>query len=215
MLHVRLLLTATVGLVTTLLLATSAHAIPYFEGVAFGFDNSTLMLAPDFVIPVTATFDCVEAGTDPCPGSPDVSLEAVDSEINDTAGSIDRTITWTLINNADVTDFMVFFTALGPTPHDYSNATIDIEIDGVDPMQIFSFGPYFFAGYHLNIADFALVNGRLEATKVFRYTVDEPQQNGFPPALGIASVTVPEPATGLLFGGALLMVAGAGRGKIR
>ena len=81
-------------------------------------------------------------------------------------------------------------------------------------MQISEFGSGFFAGYHMNLDDFTFTNGRLEATRTFRFTVDVPEQGGFPPALGIAyttDVSVPEPATGLLFGGALLMILGAGR----
>ena len=209
MLHLRTTLIAIAGLVATLTLATSAQAIPYFNA-DFGFDNSTLMMSPDYVIDIDASFPFIASGST----SGDIGLLAVDSEVNDTAGSIDRTITWTLINNADITEFVVFFTALGPTPFDYSGANIDLEIDGVNPMQIMQFGPYFFAGYHLDLADFTMVNDRLEATKTFRYTVDQPEQGGFPPALGIAYTTdfsVPEPATGLLLGGALLMVVGAGR----
>jgi hypothetical protein len=209
MLHLRTTLTAISSLVATLLLATSAQAIPYFNA-DFGFDNSTLMLPSDYVIDHDATFPFIASGTT----FTDIGLLAVDSAINDTPESIDRTITWTLINNADITEFVVFFTALGPTPHDYSGANIDIEIDGVNPMQIMEFGPFFFAGYHLNLSDFTLVDGRLEVTKTFRYTVDQPEQGGLPPALGIAyttNFTVPEPATGLLLGGALLMVLGAGR----
>ncbi len=209
MLHLRTTLTAIAGLGATLLLATSAQAIPYFNA-DFGFDNSTLMLPSDYVIDNDATFPFIASGIT----STDIGLLAADSEVNDTADSIDRTITWTLINNADITEFVVFFTALGPTPYDYSGANIDLEIDGVDPMEIMNFGPYSFAGYRLNLADFTMVNGRLEATRTFGYTVDEPEQGGFPPALGVAYTTdfnVPEPATGLLLGGALLMILGAGR----
>ncbi len=209
MLNLRTTPIAISALMATLVLATSAQAIPYFN-VGFGFDNSALMLPSDYVIDNDATFPFIASGTT----STDIGLLAEDSEVNDTVDSIDRTITWTLINNADITEFVVFFTALGPTPYDYSGANIDLEIDGVNPMQIMEFGPYSFAGYHLNLADFTMVDGRLEATRTFGYTVDEPEQGGFPPALGVAYTTdfnVPEPATGLLLGGALLMIVGAGR----
>lgn len=213
MLQCRKNLSAVAGLLVTLLFASSAQAIPYFNET-FGFDNSTLTLPEEYVIDGDATFPFIASGTT----DTDIGLLAEDISIDDTASSIDRTITWTLINNADITEFVVFFTALGPTPHDYSDANIDIDIDSVDPMQILQLGSLFFAGYRLELADFTMVNGRLEAERTFRYTVDQPQQGGLPPALGIAyttDFTVPEPATGLLLSGALLMVAGAGRRKIR
>lgn len=191
------------GLMATLLLATSAQAIPYFNGTSgFGFDNSSLMLSADYIISTSTTFTGV-----------DVDI-LVDEVANETFGeSIDRTITWTLINNTGISEFLVLFTALGATPPDYSGDTIDIDIDGVDPMQIMEYGPYAFAGYQLSIADFKLVDGRLEATRTFGYTVDAPLQGGVPPALGIAFTSefvVPEPATGLLLSSALLLMVAAG-----
>lgn len=194
-----------------LLFASPASAIPYFNA-PFGFDNSSLMLEPDFLIPTDAEFPFVASGVT----ATDVGLLSEDL-IADTSSSIDRTITWTIINNAPttVTDFILFLTALDPTPTDYSGANIDVDIESHDPMVIASFGPYFLAGYRLTLADFQLVNGDLVATRSFRYTVDVPEGPGGPPALGIAYtadlIPVPEPATGLLLAGALLVATGAGR----
>lgn len=194
-----------------LLLAGPAGAIPYFNA-PFGFDNSSLMLDADFALPDDAGFGFVASGVT----STDVGLLSQDL-IADTSTSIDRTITWTIINNAPatVTDFVLVLTALSPTPTDYSGANIDVDIDGFDPMVIATFGPYFLAGYHLTLDDFSLVNGDLVATRTFRYTVDVPEGPGGPPALGIAYTTdlfpVPEPATGHLLAGAVALATWAGR----
>lgn len=195
----------------TLLLAGPARAIPYFNA-PFGFDNSSLMLEPQIAIPDDASFPFVASGVT----STDVGLLSEDL-IQDTSTTIDRIITWTIINNAPttVTDFILFLTALSPTQTDYSGAAIDVDIQGYDPMVIASYGPYSVAGYHLTLSDFELVNGDLVATRTFRYTVDAPEGPGGPPALGIAYTQdltpVPEPATGLLLAGALLVATGAGR----
>ena len=198
------------GFLAVLLVSSSAQAIPYFN-TSFGFDNSTLQLAPDYEIPTDAVFPFIASGVT----STDVGLLSADV-INDTPTTIDRTVTWTIINNApaDVTEFLLFLTALSPTPFDYSSANIDVDIEGFDPMLIASYGPYFFAGYHLTLDDFTLVAGDLVATRTFRYTVDVAQDENGPPDLGIAYTTmfsVPEPATGLLLAAALAVAAGAGR----
>ena len=201
--NLRRTLSVVTGIVAALWLAPSAQALPYFDA-AFGFENSASMLPSEYVIASDANF-------------PALGIELVIDEVaNETAGEpIDRTITWTLVNHAEIPEFVVFFTALGTTVHDYSGDNIDIEIDGVNPMQIMEFGAYFFAGYYLNLADFALVDGRLETKRTFGYTVDVPLQGGMPPALGIvvtSEFSVPEPATGLLLASALLpMVAVRGR----
>ncbi len=221
----RHVLPAFAGLLVSLLLATSARAIPYFNtDLGFGFDNSVLQLQPDFLIPLEAVFPTIESitvgpGVDgPIPTSTDVGLLATDSLQPDPASPIDRTITWTIVNNnpADVSEFVLFLTALEMTPFDYSadGIVIDVGIDGLDAMIVASWGPYFFAGYHLTLDDFTLVGEDLIATRTFRYTVNVAQDVSGPPALGIAytsMINVPEPATGLLFAGALLLAAGAGR----
>ena len=205
----RPVLAALLGCLTLAALPSPAAAIPYFNE-PFGFDNSSLGLNVDWVIDLSATFDPIASGFPDL----DIGLTSVD-DVDDTASGIDRTITWTLINNAPttVTEFLVFFTALAPTP-DYSGANVDLDINAADPMDIISYGPYTFAGYHLTLADFSLVNGDLVATRTFRYTVDVPQLSSGPPTLGIARTsdfTVPEPATGLLFASALLGMVAAGR----
>jgi len=219
----RHVLPALAGLLVSLLLATSARAIPYFNtDLGFGFDNSVLQLEPDFVIPLDAVFPTIESrNSPPIPTSTDVGLLSGDSLQPDPASPIDRTITWTIVNKnpADVTEFVLFLTALEMTPFDYSADGIVIDVgidglDGLDAMIIASYGPYFFAGYHLTLDDFTLVGEDLIATRTFRYTVNVAQDMSGPPALGIAytsMINVPEPATGLLFAGALLLAAGAGR----
>ena len=201
--NLRRTLSVVTGLVAALWLAPSAQALPYFDALA-GFANSTSMLPSEYVISLDASFPAL-----------DIEL-VIDEVANETFGEpIDRTITWTLINHAEIPEFVVFFTTLAPMGPDYSGDNIDIEIDGVNPMQIMEFGAYFFAGYYLNLADFALVVGRLETKRTFCYTVDVPLQGGMPPALGIvltSEFSVPEPATGLLLASALLlMVAVRGR----
>ncbi len=224
----RHVLPAFAGLLVSLLLATSARAIPYFNtDLGFGFDNSVLQLQPDFLIPLDAVFPTIESitvgpGVDgPIPTSTDVGLLASDPLQPDPASPIDRTITWTIVNNepAEVTEFILFLTALDMTPFDYSAEGIVIDVgidglDGLDAMIVASYGPYFFAGYHLTPDDFTLVGEDLIATRTFRYTVNVAQDVSGPPELGIAytsMINVPEPATGLLFAGALLLAAGAGR----
>ena len=219
---------ALAGLVVSLLIATNAQAITYFNA-DFGFDNSVLQLPTEYEIPLDAGFPFIASGVlDTAIG---LSSEDI---INDTTTSIDRTITWTVINNAptEITEFILFLTALSPTEFDYSGAVIDVEISRpfalgealgdltaqgaelFDPMVIAAYGPYYFAGYHLTLDDFTLVGGDLIATRQFRYTVNVPEDSSGPPDLGIAYTTmvnVPEPATGLLFASALLLAAGTGR----
>jgi hypothetical protein len=225
----RHVLPAFAGLLVSLLLATSARAIPYFNtDLGFGFDNSVLQLEPDFVIPLDAVFPTIESitvgpGVDgPLPTSTDVGLLAMDPLQPNPAATIERDITWKIFNNTDVSEFILFLTALDMTPFDYSaeGIVIDVGIDGLDGLRgpdamiVASYGPYFFAGYHLTLDDFTLEGDDLVATRTFRYMVNVAQDMTGPPALGIAytsMINVPEPATGLLFAGALLLAAGAGR----
>lgn len=191
-----------------------AQAIPYFNE-PFGFDNSSLGLKVDYVIELSAVFDPIASGM----ADLDIGLLSTD-DVDDSGSGIDRTITWTLINNAPnvVTDFLVFFTAVPVIGFDYSSANFDLDIDANDPMSIISYGSYTFAGYRLTLDDFSLVNGELLATRRFRYTVDVPQDVSGPPNLGIARTSnfiVPEPATGLLLASALLVAALAGAGPRR
>ncbi len=200
----------TAGFVSLLLASSRAEAIPYFNA-PYGFDNSTLQLSPDYDIPTDADFGFVASGVTAAA----VGLQSADV-INDTPTGIDRTITWTIINNTlpDVSEFVLILTGLVPSGFDYSGANIDVDIAGSDPMVIASYGPYFFAGYHFTRDDFTLVAGDLVATRTFRYTVDVPEAASGPPDLGIAytaTINVPEPATGLLLAGAMLLAAGAGR----
>ena len=202
-----------VGLSFSLLVATSARAIPYFEvGVPFGFDNVDTLIAVDYEIPPDANFPFIASGLT----STAIGLLS-SNVINDTPSSIDRTVTWTIINNAptEITEFFIFLTALKLTSFAYldPNVDIDVKINDFDPMEIASYGPYFFAGYRLTLADFALIGEDLIATRTFRYTVNIPEAASGPPDFGIAytSVSVPEPATGLLFAGALLLAAAAPR----
>jgi hypothetical protein len=205
-----------VGLLFSLLVATSARAIPYFEvGIPFGFDNADTFVAVDYEIPPDANFPFIASGLT----STAIGLLSSDV-INDTPSSIDRTVTWTIINNAptEITEFFIFLTALQLTSFAYldPNIDIDVKINDFDPMEIASYGPYFFAGYRLTLADFALIGEDLIATRTFRYTVNVPEAASGPPDFGIAYtsiVSVPEPATGLLFAGALLLAAGAPRGQ--
>ena len=215
MLDLRRNLIALATSVAVLLLAGSAHALSYFDGPSgFGFDNSTLLLSPDYLLTPSTPGYVASGVTDP--SLTDLGLLSVDTAINDTATSIDRTITWTLINNAPatLTDFIIVFTALGPSSSSYASANIDLDIDGFDPMVIMNLqltDLFWFAGYRLTSADF---DSNQMATRTFRYTVDVGEGSGGPPELGImymTEFTVPEPATGLLFGGALLMAVGAGR----
>jgi hypothetical protein len=207
----RWVLGAVLGAAVIALVPASAQAIPYFNE-DFGFDNSSLMLDAQFAIPNDASFPPVASGNT----TNDIGLLS-DDVINDTSSSIDRTVTWTIINNEPetITEFLIFLTALAPTPTDYSGANIDVGIDTDDPMVIATFGPYFLAGFHLTLDDFSLVSGDLIVTRTFSYTVDVPEGAGGPPALGIAYtpmfMPVPEPATGLLFAGAVLLAVGAGR----
>lgn len=195
--------------------AGSAQALPYFNGpMGFGFDNSSLGLSPDYVLTPSAP-GYVESGvTDP--SLTDLGLTALDVAVDDTPTSIDRTITWTFTNNAPstLTDFIIVFTGLGANAGDYVGANVDIDIDGFDPMVIANIQTtelFWLAGYRLTSADF---DSNDMATRTFRYTVDVGEVGGMPPDLGImymTEFTVPEPATGLLFGSALLMAVGAGR----
>ena len=196
-------------LLVSLLMPASAGAIPYFNE-EYGFDNSTLGLDVDHAIADDATFPFVQEGVT----SSNIGLLAFE-EIDDTPTMIDRTITCKIFNNApeSVPEMVLFLSALVPGGFDYSGATIDVDIEGYDPMSIASFGPYFFAGFHLVLEDFEMVKGQLLATRTFRYTVDVPAASTAP-KLGIAYTTdfsVPEPSTGLLFVISLLLVAGAGR----
>lgn len=191
---------------STSLMASSASAIPYFNA-PFGFDNSSLTLAIDVVIPLDAVFPPIASGDT----TTDLVLLSQD-EINDTGNMIDRTITWTLINTVpdEIDEFLVFLTALQTLPgdHDYSNALIDVDILGLDSMDIASFGSLTFAGFRMSLDDFTLVNGELTATREFRYTVDEGEAQSGPPNLGVAYVafpSVPEPGTGLLLSTALAL----------
>jgi hypothetical protein len=197
---------------------STAHAIPYFNET-FGFDNTELGLNVDYEVSLDAVFPFIESGT---PGLP-VSFEAVD-DINDTASSVDRTVTWTITNNAKLPEFVLFLTAIGPNTPQYNDFDFNVDIgpqfgpgqastqglSDLDPMVIARYGPYFFAGYHLSLEDFA-ADGT--AVRTFRYSVDSPLL-GSPPDLGVAYTTmisVPEPATGLLFASAMLLAVAAGR----
>jgi len=195
------------------LVATSASAIPYFNA-PFGFDNSTLGLAVEEVIPTDAVFPPIAAGDT----TTDIVLLSED-EINDTPTMIDRTITWTLVNTVpdEVDSFLIFLTALAPQPgdYDYSGALIDVEIDGPDPMVIASYGSLTFAGFRLSLEDFTLVEGELRAERQFRYTVDEGEAQSGPPGLGVAYVVLPEPATGVLLVSALVLAGAASRRRPR
>ena len=206
---------ALVTSMATLLLAANAQALPYFNGPAdgFGFDNTNLGLSADFVFPASQAPGFVQSGVT----STTLGLLSFDSVIADTATSIDRTIDWTLINNdpTNLTDFIIVFTGLGPNSSFFENATIDLDIDGFDPMVISRLQTaqdlFFFAGYRLTSADFDANN---QATRTFRYTVDLPPGPNGPPELGImylTEFTVPEPATGFLFSSALLLAVGVGR----
>jgi hypothetical protein len=192
------------------LAASSASAIPYFNA-PFGFDNASLSLPIEVVIPLDAVFPPIASGDT----TTDLILLSED-EINDTANMIDRTITWTLINTLpdEIDEFYIFLTALraGPGDHDYSNALIDVDILGLDAMDIGAFGGFTFAGFKMDLDDFTLVNGELTAQRQFRYTVDEGEAQSGPPNLGIADVafpSVPEPGTGLLLAAALGLTAAA------
>lgn len=190
---------------------STAAAIPYFNE-PFGFDNSTLQLDLDYVIPLDAVFPYI-ASNDP---SLDLVLLSED-QVDDTATTIDRLITWTLINTVpeEIGEFLVFFTAVVPGDTDYSGAVIDIDMTGTDEMVIAGYGPYTFLGFILSPDDFVDMNGELTAVRQFRYTVDEAQQAGGPPDLGIAYVqgpiVVPEPGTGLLLASAIGIAAAAAR----
>ncbi len=207
-----------------LFVANSAQAIPYFTETCgsnsnCGFDNDALGLTVTEVIPAGADFTTYPIDSEVPPDANDMGLIAED-EINDTLTMIDRTVTWTLVNNApaELDDFIVIFTLLAAFPTGYENANIDLKIDEFDPMRIVESQGSYFAGYRLDSSDFTMVNGRLEATRVFRYTVNLPEGDDGPPRLGIALTkdvfSVPEPATGLLLSGALLLVAGAGRKRL-
>jgi len=196
--------------------ATGAQALPYFNSPSgFGFDNDALQLPADYVLEPSAPGFVASGVTDPA--LTNLGLLSVDAAIDDTLTSIDRTVTWTLINNAPatLTDLIIVFTGLGANGADYAGATIDLDIDGFDPMVIASLQTtsdlFWLAGYRLTSEDF---DANQMATRTFRYTVDVGEVGGMPPDLGImymTEFTVPEPATGLLFGSALLMAVGAGR----
>jgi hypothetical protein len=203
------------AVMAVLLFAGSAQALPYFNGPSgFGFDNSTLSLPGDYVINPTAP-GYVESGvTDPL--LTNLGLLAVDVSTETFGQPIDRTVTFTFINNAPgtLTDLLFVFTGLGANGADYATANIDLDISGFDPMEISSLtttDTFWLAGYRLTSADF---DANQMATRTFRYTVDVPEVNGAPPDLGImymTDFTVPEPATGLLLSASLLMAVGAGR----
>jgi hypothetical protein len=197
-------------LLVFLLAPASAWAIPYFN-VEYGFDNSSLGRGTDYAIADDAAVPFVQDGGI----NSNIGLLAFE-EINDTDTMIDRTITWRIFNNApeEVPELVLFLSALVSGRADYSSANFDVEIYGEDPMSIASFGPYFFAGFHLLLEDFELVKGRLLTTRTFRYTADVPLDPREGPKLGIAYTTnfaVPEPATGLLFSAALVLAVGVGR----
>jgi hypothetical protein len=207
-------------LLAATLAASDAQAIPYFttncgqDGNDCGFDNDTLMLDVDYDIPTDATLVGIGSGST---GGP-LGLLSSDT-INDTATTVDRTVTFTIFNNDSLSEIFLFFTALDSPLPDYASAEIDLRIDEFDPMDIGSYGSLYFAGYRLGLDDFTLVGGDLIATRTFRYTVDEPLAPSGSPMIGLAYATeltpVPEPATGLLLTGALLLAAGAGTGRKR
>ena len=209
---------------TSVLAAASAQAIAYYNGPldglgrATGFDNSSLQLPADEVISLGIDFSQypVESGNT----TNTLGLLA-DDVINEIQGEdMDRLVTWTLINNDPqvLKGFVIFLSFLG-SPPDYSSAAFDVRLDEVDPMVITSYGPFFFAGFRLFPGDFTDVGGQLQATRTFRYTADVHQFHTEAPALAVAyapdSELVPEPATGLLLTGALLVVVGTGRKPIR
>jgi hypothetical protein len=218
-----LTLTLTSALASALA-AASAQAIPYFNGPLdglgreTGFDNSSLQLPADEVISLGIDFSQypVESGNT----SNTLGLLA-DDVINEIQGEdMDRLVTWTLINNdPQVLKGFVIFLPFLASPPDYSSAAFDVRLDEVDPMVITSYGPFFFAGFRLTPGDFTDVGGRLQATRTFRYTADTNQFLTEAPALAVAyapdSELVPEPATGLLLTGALLVAVGAGRKRTR
>jgi hypothetical protein len=200
-------------LLVSLLMPASAGAIPYFNE-EYGFDNSTLGLDVDYAIADDAIFGFVQGGVT----DSNIGLLTFE-EIDDTPTMIDRTITFKIFNNApeSVPEMVLFLSALVPGGFDYAGATIDIDIEGYDPMSIASFGPYFFAGFHLLLEDFEMVKGKLIATRTFHYTVDMALPPSGPPKMGIAYTTdfqVPEPTTGLLFVASLLLAVGVGRRRI-
>jgi hypothetical protein len=207
---------ALAALAAVLLCTAEAHALAYFNTPSgFGFDNGGLHLSPDYEIVPSAPGYVHSGVTDPL--LTDLGLLSEDTVIADTSTSIDRTITWTLINNAPqtLTDLLIVFTGLGANAADYPTANVDIDVDGFDPMVIASLEiaeqVYWLAGYRLTSEDFGEDQ---TATRTFRYTVDVGQVGSRPPDLGImymTEFTVPEPATGLLLGSALLLIAGTGR----
>jgi len=190
---------ATVAVSAAVLLgAGPAHALTYFDGPGgWGFDNGQEGLEPGWEIPGGTEF--IPAGTnDP---SYDLVL-MVDEEIFDTADTIDRIVTWTIVSQRPdlMDDILLFFTATGSGGDyaDLSGAHIDIEAD----FEIISYGQYTFAGFLIDDLNSWGERGMTFTTRSFRYTVDQGLGPGEIPALGVAAATnflpIPEPSTALL-----------------